>query len=351
MTALLAAAVLSGASTAAQSAEPYRAEQTSDRGVPVIHLYDAANDVEVSVVPSVGNTAYEMNVHGKNILWFPQDILEFSRQPQLSAVPLLAPWGNRLDEQAFFANGQKYNFDMELGNVRGANPIHGLLSNSPYWEVETVTADSRSARYTARLEFWRYPELMAQWPFAHEYTMTYELRDGELEVRLTIQNLSNQSMPVAVGFHPYYQIPGVPRDEWMAHIPARRHVETTPALIPTGEFTPMTLANEAGEFSLAGRTLDDGFIDLERDERGRAVFYVRSGEMKIETSFGPNYPVAIVWEPNDGQGNPRPFICIEPMTGITSAVNLAEEGKAAPPQQVVPGGRWTGRFWIRTEGI
>jgi aldose 1-epimerase len=38
----------------------------------------------------------------------------------------MGPWINRLDEQAFYANGTRYPFDMALGNVRGAIPIHGF---------------------------------------------------------------------------------------------------------------------------------------------------------------------------------------------------------------------------------
>jgi aldose 1-epimerase len=330
-------------------AQDYTAERTTDHGIPVIRLADPANGVEVAIVPSVGNTAYEMNVHGKNILYFPYaDVSEFQKNPQLSGIPFLAPWANRLSEQAFWANGKKYAFDMDLGNVRGANPIHGLLSSSPYWKVISVAADKRSARTTSRLEFWRYPELMAQWPFAHEYEMTYSLKDGVLEVRVSITNLSNDPMPVAIGFHPYYQIPDVPRDAWTGHIPARRRVVADNRVIPTGEYRAMDLPDQ---FPLRGRTLDDGFIDLQRDAEGRAVFSIQSGDKKVETMFGPKYPVAVVWEPNTQAGAPRPFICFEPMTGVTSAVNLAHEGKYPDLQMIPPGGRWSESFWIRTSGI
>src|SRR6267154_6047709 len=137
-------------------AQDYAAERTTDHGIPVIRLADPANGVEVAIVPSVGNTAYEMNVHGKNILYFPfADVSEFQKNPQLSGIPFLAPWANRLSEQAFWANGKKYQFDMGLGNVRGANPIHGLLSSSPFWHVTEAAADQRSAHVTSRLEFWK----------------------------------------------------------------------------------------------------------------------------------------------------------------------------------------------------
>ena len=330
-------------------AQDYTAERTSDHGVEVVRLADPARGVEVAVVPRVGNTAYEMKVHGKNILYFPYaDVSEFLDRPQLAGIPFLAPWANRLDQPAFFANGKKYSFNMELGNVRGQIPIHGLLSASPHWEISKVDADKGSAWYTARLEFWRYPELMAQWPFAHEYEMTYRLRNGELEVGLTIRNLSSDAMPVAVGFHPYYQIPDVPRDQWVAHIPARSRVTADNRLLPTGEYSPMDLAPE---FPLRGRTLDDGFADLQREADGRARFYIKSGMTIVETSFGPKYPVAVVWEPNNASGQPQPFICFEPMTGITNAVNLAQQGKYPGLQTIQPGGRWSESFWVKASGI
>ena len=330
-------------------AQDYLAERATDHGIPVVRLANPTHGVEVAIVPSVGNTAYEMNVHGKNILYFPYaDVAEFQKNPRMSGIPFLAPWANRLDGPAFWANGKKYAFDMELGNVRGATPIHGLLSNSRYWQVISVAADKQSASTTSRLEFWRYPELMAQWPFAHEYEMTYTLKDGVLEVRVTVTNLSHDPMPVAIGFHSYYRIPDVPRDEWTGHIPARQRVVADNRLIPTGEYRAMDLPEK---FPLRGRTLDDGFLDLQRDADGRAVFSIESGAKKVEIMFGPKYPVAVVWEPNTQGGQPQPFICFEPMTGITSAVNLAHEGKYPDLQMIPPGGRWSESFWIRASGI
>lgn len=329
-------------------AQDYTAERTSDQGIPIVRLADTVNQVEVAVVPSVGNIAYEMKVRGRNVLHFPYSSLtEFQQNPQMAGIPLLAPWANRLDQPAFFANGKKYHFDMELGNVRGERPIHGLVWNIPHWEVSTVAADSRSARYTARLRFWRHPDLMAQWPIAHEYEMTYQLRDGELEVRLTVTNLSAETMPVSIGFHPYYTLPGIPRDQYTATIPARTRVVADTRLLPTGEYRPMDLVPG---FSLRGITLDDGFIDLVREPNNRAVFKVQGGGATLETSFGPKYPVAIVWSPNQN-GQPQPFLCIEPMTGITNAINMAGAGKYPMLQTIAPGARWTESFWIKVSGL
>src|ERR1044071_8421444 len=166
----------------ASVAQNYKAEQIVDHGVAIVRLTDASHGVEVSIAPGIGNRAYEMKVRGKNILYFPfADVGEFAQRPRLCGIPFLAPWADLLDEQAFWANGKRYAFNMELGNVRGKMPIHGLLANSPLWQVTDVSADAGSAPVPSRHEFWKYPGLAAQWPFAHEYEMTYSLAAGDLE--------------------------------------------------------------------------------------------------------------------------------------------------------------------------
>jgi aldose 1-epimerase len=330
-------------------AQGYKADQITDHDIHIVRLTDAAHGVEVSVVPSIGNRAYEMKVHGKNILYFPYaDVAELQKRPRLCGIPFLAPWADLLNEPDFWANGKKYLFNMELGNVRGNMPIHGLLTNSPLWRVTEAAADARSAHVSSRLEFWKYPDLMEQWPFAHEYEMTYILADGVLEVKTTVSNLSMEPMPLAIGFHSFYQIPDIPRDEWVARFPARVHVIGDEHNIPTGEMRPLDIPNP---LPLRGRRLDDGFTDLERDAEGRAHFSIESAGKTVETLFGPKYPVATIWLPSGPGGQPREFICFEPLTTIISGVNLAQEGKYSGLQTVPAGGKWTESFWVRASGI
>ena len=330
-------------------AQNYNAAAIVDHGVPIVRLSDAARGVEVSVAPGIGNRAYEMKVRGKNILYFPfADVGEFQKRPRLCGIPFLAPWADLLNEPAVWANGKRYAFNMELGNVRGNMPIHGFLVTSPLWTVSEVKADEHSARVTSRLEFWKHSDLMAQWPFAHDYEMTYELADGALEVRTTIANLGAEPMPIAIGYHSFFQIPDIPRDQWTAHLPARIHVIAGEHNIPTGEMRPLDLPNP---LPLKGRTLDDGFTGLERDSEGRAHFWIESAGKKVETLFGPKYPVATIWLPAGPGGQPRDFICFEPLTTIISGVNLAHEGKYSGLQSLPAGEKWTESFWVRAEGF
>lgn len=331
------------------AATRYTAEKTTDHGIEIVRLTDADRGVEVSIAPKVGNRAYELKVHGKNLLYFPlPDIsaLKSSGQPLLNGIPFLAPWANRVAGAGFWANGKRYVFNSDLGTVHVAPDgiaIHGMLAVSPLWEVTDMGADATSAHVTSRLLFWKYPDLMANWPFAHEYEMTYRLAGGALQVSTKVTNLSAEPMPLVIGFHPYFNIPGVPRAEWTAHVPARKHVETDSHLVATGELTPNQLPNQ---ISLSDHNFDDGFVDLVLGSDGRATFSVQAGGKKIEVIYGPKYDVAVVYSP-PGQS----FICFEPMTAITNGINLAHEGKYSDLQTVAPGSTWQETFWVGFSGF
>ena len=45
-------------------------------------------------------------------------------------------------------------------------------------------------------------------------------------------------MPIAFGYHPFFQLPGVPRAEWEITLPVEEHIAVDERLIPTGERAP-----------------------------------------------------------------------------------------------------------------
>ena len=325
----------------------YSARKTQVDGIEVVRLADAAHRTEVAIVPSVGNMAYEILVGGKNILWLPfSGPAELKAKQQFCGIPLLAPWANRLDGDSYWVNGKKYVLNPTLGNVRRdgrQHPIHGLLNYSPAWEVVAISAGDAGASVSSRLEFGKYPELMAQFPFAHTITMTYRLANGEVEVETAIENQSAEAMPVAIGYHPYFQLHDAPRDSWKVHLAARDHMILSADLIPTGEHKPLEFADP---LPLAGVQLDDVFSNLQRDHDGRAQFWVEGAKERITVVYGPKYPVAVVYAP-PGRG----FICFEPMAAITNAFNLAHSGIYRDLQSIPPGGHWKESFWIKSFGF
>jgi aldose 1-epimerase len=319
----------------------------------VVRLEDRTSQTSVSVLPEAGNVAFDMTVKGQKVLRWPYaSIEEFKAKPGLNGIPFLGPWANRLDEDAFYANGKKYSFDMELGNVRGAIPIHGFLTGSR-WQVVSVKADGTSARVTSRLDFYKNPLWMKQFPFAHTIEMTYTLHDGVLQVTTKIQNLSVEPMPVSIGFHPYFNLTDSTRDEWTVAIAAKTHWLLASNKVPTGETEPIEkLAPNPSAIGLKDADLDDVFGDLVRDGEGRAVMRVKGKAQQLEVVLGPHYRAVVVYAPKPTAAQPdRNFICIEPMVGITDAMNLSQKGLYKELQSIPPGGTWEESFWVRPRGF
>jgi aldose 1-epimerase len=337
---------------------PAHAQYSARSDGGVVHLVDSAHQIRVSIVPGVGNIAFQMWVKDQNVLYFPYaDIAAFRSDPKLSGIPFLGPWANRLDEQAFYANGKKYAFNMDLGNVSGAHPIHGFLSFTDKWTVTEVRADSEAAWVTSRLEFYREPSWMAQFPFAHTVEMTYRLAAGVLEIKLRLLNLSSEPMPVSIGFHPYFQLTDSPRDDWTVHIGAKKHWLLTSDKIPTGETAPIEqMFPDSNQIALKNYSLDDVFSDLSPESDGRALMSVKGKSQRVEVLFGPKYNTVVVFSPKPRElanrtGAIAGFICFEPMAGITDAMNLSYRGLYHDLQMLPPGEIWQESFWIRPSGF
>ena len=338
------------------AAQPYSARLDGQ----IVRLTDAKSQVAVAIVPSIGNVAFEMTVKGQNVLRWPYGSIEdFKAKPGLSGIPFMGPWANRLDEQAFYANGRRYAFDMELGNVRGAIPIHGFLSSTDQWAVVEAKSDATAAWVTSRLEFFKQPMWMKQFPFAHTIEMTYRLQDGVLEVRTKIDNLSREPMPVSVGFHPYFQLTDSTRDDWTISVGAKTHWILAANKVPTGETQPIDkVFPTPASAALRDFDLDHVFSDLVRDASGRAVMTVKGKSQQLDVVVGPNYRAMVVYAPKPAApgttaapAQSRNFICFEPMVGITNAMNAAHKGLYRELQSIPPGGTWQESFWVRPSGF
>ena len=344
--AMLATGALPAASRQASPAAIYSARQIGS----VVELNDNRNNTSVSILPTLGNLAVEMKVKGHNVLRFPfKSAAEYKGGSGSIGIPFLAPWADKLDEQAFYANGTRYAFDMGLGNVRGA-PMHGFLTSAPDWAVVEARADGQSAWVTSRLDFFKHPSWMRQFPFAHTIEMTHRIRDGVLEVDTRIDNLSVEPMPVAVGFHPFFQLTDSPRNEWTISVAARTHWPVSEAKMPTGVTQPIEkfFANPAA-VQLAPIELDDVFSDLVRDSSGEATMSVTGRTQRLDVILGANYRAVVIYAPKPAPG--QNFICIEPVAAIINALNLAHKGVYKELQSIAPGGYWQERFRVRPSGF
>jgi aldose 1-epimerase len=332
----------------AASAADYSARQTTRDGVDVVVLADAPRHAEVTILPGIGNMVYEMKVNGKDVLRTPTGTLaEFKAKPGMTGIPLLWPWANRIDQNSYWVNGKLYALNLGLGNVRldaNKKPLHGLLGTSSAWKVISCKADGKAAEVTSRLEYWKYPDLMEQFPFAHTIEITYRLKEGVLQVETVLHNLAAEPMPVAIGFHSFYRVNDAPPDQWKIHLGARDQLVLSKEVIPTGERINVQ-AKYPDPLPLKGVRFDDVFTNMIRDAKGLGEFWIQGKTEKVSVIYGPKYDVAVVVAAD------RDNVVMEAMSAITNAFNMAHQGTYKDLQMVAPDGQWRESFWVKTSGF
>ncbi len=284
------------------AAQRYTAKQDGD----VIALADNTAKMNVEVVASLGK-AWKIQVNGQNLVRTSATLEAFVANSGLNGMPLLAPFANRLDETGFYANGKKYDFDLGLGNVRGPIPGTGYVNGSKAWQLVEFKADGKSAWVTCKLDFYKIPEFIKQFPFAHTITLTYRVSDGTLEVHTRLDNLSTQPMPAVIGFHPIYELPDGNRDDWTVSVDAKTHWIEIPQRLPTGETQPIENFFNADKDRTAIHLknyalIDDVFTDLVRDANGRATMRLQYNGKELDETLGPKFKTVLLWSTPLGAG-------------------------------------------------
>ena len=332
--------------------ESYSVKKEIVEGHATYHLLDSKLKMEVGIVPDIGNFAYQFKVNGKDVL-IPLE--SFTGYPEKQTfgwgIPFLAPWANRIDNDYYYFEGKKYLLNDSLGNFRRDNfkqPIHGLLVYESRWKVVKIgSSDVDGAFIVSRLDFYKYPDLMAQFPFAQVYEMTYRLKDGKLECTTRATNVGNSDLPVHFAFHPYFH-PDGPREQWKLTIGAQKHWFVTKQLIPTGETEPTDKFRPGitKRVTLDQTFVDDGFSEFARDANGLGHVVIQGKTQKIEVLYSKGFDYAIVYAPLD-----KTLVCAEPQTGPTNAFNLQHEGKFKDLIILAPGKTFEASFWIVPTGF
>jgi aldose 1-epimerase len=317
------------------------------------HLTDSSRKMDFGIVPDIGNFGYEFKVNGKDVFIAPESFKTYLEKRWFGwGNPFLAPFANRIDHDYYYFQGKKYLLNDALGNLMRVPPsnyvLHGILVYEPRWEVaKTGASEAEGAFITSRLEFYKYPDLMAQFPFAHVYEVNYRLKDGKLECTTSVRNVGKSAMPVHFGYHPYFR-PDGPREQWTAGVGAKSRIIVDESLVPTGETEPTDkfLPGLTKGVILGKSFLDSGFMQLDRDAKGLGHLWVKGRTQKIEVVYGKEFDYAIVYAPLDNT-----LICIEPQTGPTNAFNLEHEGKMKGLIVLAPGKTFTASYWIVPTGF
>ena len=281
-----------------------------------VTLRDPSSPLAAVYVPGAGMIATSLSDGETELLGQRRGLDAYLSAGKTMGIPLLYPWANRLGARTYDVDGVVVTLAPDAYGVRpdgNGLPIHGLLAAYPGWRAAQLS----DQKLTAELDFGAHDELLASFPFPHLLEATVELSDRTLTVTTTVTPTGDKAVPLVYGYHPYLQLPEVPRSEWHVELPAMRQVILGDTGLPTGA----TAERPASAEPLGDTVFDDGFDEV----ADGTVFAVSGGGRRLEVRFERGYPAAQVFAPAG-----ETVICFEPMAAPTDALRRGGYRSAQP---------------------
>lgn len=291
----------------------------------VVTLRDPSSPLVAQFVPDAGMIGTSLSDGGAELLGQRRGLDAYVSDGKTMGIPILYPWVNRLGENTYTAQGATVDLTPGENGVRAdpnGLPIHGVLAAYPGWRV----TDESPSELTASVDFGADPRLLASFPYPHVLTVSARLADRTLTVRTTVAATGDSAVPLCFGFHPYLQLPGIARADWVVETPPLRHLGLDDRGLPTGDSEPQP----AREEPLRDKTFDDAYDQVNEG----AVFAVSGGGRRIEVHFERGYPAAQIFAPPVDDPS-KAIICFEPMAAPTDALRRGGYRCASPGEPVV----------------
>jgi galactose mutarotase-like enzyme len=281
--------------------------------------------VEAAFVPGAGLVGVSLTLDGVELLARRHGLQGYLGRASTFGIPLLAPWANRLAEPAQTIDGVAWEVragDPAVHVDEYGQPIHGLMAAAPEWELVDLGADDGSAWLSARLRFDSGLERFAAFPFEHELAVHIALEGRTLQVGTALTATGDRAVPVAFGWHPWFQFPDVARADWVLEVPFRHRAVLGPTKIPTGE----VVTEPVPRGPLGSIVLDDVYLDV----ADGTVASVRAGRRGVSVTYASGYDVGVVFAPDEAD-----IVCLEPMTAPTDPFSGRFPLRRAQPGETV----------------
>jgi aldose 1-epimerase len=226
---------------------------SKEKDLDLVYITDESTNTEVALLPACGSILHAFRVRQPNGALF--NVIDNYRDAGELVTelnknfkgPKLSPFVCRIPDGKYRFEDKEYRFHHLFPD---GTAIHGLLYDKPFTVLEEA-ADSGSG--AVAMEY-RYEKDDQGYPFDYNCRVSYLLRPGNLlEITTTVTNLDDSVIPIADGWHPYFQLGGK-IDDWQLLFHSDAIVEFDEQLIPTGNLLPYDRFGSA-------RLLGDSFFD------------------------------------------------------------------------------------------
>lgn len=210
--------------------------------------------------------------------------------------------------------------------------MHGLILDAKMTDVKQEK-ESVSAVYHAG-------NFGGRWLGSTDVAVSVALQGNSFVLNVKATNVGQETVPIGIGWHPYFNLPSGDRTQAVLHVPARSRglVNNYDDVLPTGAKVPV--ANTPYDFSApAGAPLnklfiDDTFIDLDKNASGATVATIADPAAKYGiriTATVPEIHAIQVYAPVD-----KSFVVLEPQFNFAEPFSKIWNGADTGMQMLKP---------------
>jgi aldose 1-epimerase len=198
-------------------------------------LHDDKTREYVSIIPALGgsinNLALRLNGKLVDVIDGYNSEADIKKNLKTSFKGSnLYPFPNRIEGGKY--NFKEQNYQLECNFPQENNAIHGLVYNQPF---EVIAKEDGNIGCTLILRHLNTKEKPG-FPFQNMIETDYKwTEENQFECTTKITNLSDSSMPVGHGWHPYFMAGNVVVDNIHIQFPSQELFEVNDKGIPTGK--------------------------------------------------------------------------------------------------------------------
>ncbi len=266
-----------------------------------ISLKNDKEDFEMKIIPGYGANLCFLKLSGIELIDGFKNNKECMEDTGFKNA-LLFPFPNRLKDGAYIFENKKYQFP--INEPERDNALHGFLYNRPF-KIKNYFVSDLDAGITLT---YVYSGDIPAYPFPCDIEVSYSLSVVTgFRLGITVQNKSGGTMPVGLGWHPYFKIGQDSIDGFQLSIPSHKEYKLDKQLIPShlsltqaGETLRLENKNLDNAYKISDESTNQSYIYLEDRKNNRSIkFWQEAGEDKFNyfQIYTPTHRKSIAIEP------------------------------------------------------
>ena len=313
-------------------------------------------DYTALLIPSVGANLVRLANTRLNIeiLRTPtaEQIEEFKTRPQIFGLPLLFP-PNRIEDGRFTFEGRKYQYPITIEKEN--NYHHGLINSEQFVFSKSVEKEDIIEIETRYYANPANDAIYKDYPHAFKCKMVFKLSNKGLEHEVMIQNKSDQTMPIGIGYHTPINLPfhaGDNSADYKLTMSVDAQWQLSERNLPQGLLPEMESRfegiNTTGIKPVGTGAIEAAFrnksIKVDGEEFSGAIIENTATGHKVFYEVDDKTVYWTLWNNNDSV----PWVCPEPMSWATNAPNMREKfsDKEVGFATIEAGDKWSMRSWL-----